>query len=268
MVFVSFMELTKGVGTVMRCVSRRVFVLGSLTFSAFMLIIEPTTAFATVLYSTSYEAPDYSVGALSGQGGWVNSFDIDPRVTSDFARTGSQSLEVRQADGENPYGLTFRAGPYSTSARFVSVEHSIYLGGTDGWNPPSTFLSPMALIGENGFVSQLAVRDGNRVEFGGGVASIETDRWIALKLVLDFQAQTSDAFVDGAYVGSEAFGSLATGLVQVEMFHIFDNTNFDKPGPSNSFFVDDLVISAVPEPGTALLVGLGLAALAGTGRRR
>ncbi|EAZ90695.1 PEP-CTERM sorting domain-containing protein [Crocosphaera chwakensis] len=220
-------------------------------------------AYAGVLYSTSYEAPDYSVGALSGQEGWLNSFDIDPVVTSGFARTGSQSLEVRQAVGENPFGLTFRAGPYSTSAPMVSVKHSIYLDGTDGWASPSTFLSPMALIGENGFVSQLAVRDGNRVEFGGGVADIETDRWIDLKLVLDFQTQTSNAFVDGSFIGSETFDNPATELVQVEIFHIFDNTTFNSPGLSSSFFVDDLSIkiNSVPEPGTIL----GLFAIGGLG---
>ncbi|MEL7039106.1 MAG: PEP-CTERM sorting domain-containing protein [Cyanobacteria bacterium J06592_8] len=217
--------------------------------------------YAGVLYSTSYEAPDYSVGALSGQEGWLNSFDIDPVVTSGFARTGSQSLEVRQAAGENPFGLTFRAGPYSTSAPMVSVEHSIYLDGRDGWTSPSTFLSPIALIGENSFVSQLAVHDGNRVEFGGEVADIETDRWIDLKLVLDFQTQTSNAFVDGTFIGSEAFDNPATELVQVEIFHIFDNTTFNLPGPSSSFFVDDLSINSVPEPGTIL----GLLAIGGLG---
>ncbi len=223
-------------------------------------------AYAGVLYATSYEAPDYSVGALSGQEGWLNSFDIDPVVTSGLARTGSQSLEVRQAAGENPFGLTFRAEPYSTSAPMVSVGHSIYLDGTDGWTSPSTFLSPMALIGENGFVSQLAVRDGNRVEFGGEVADIETDRWIDLKLVLDFQTQTSNAFVDGTFIGSEAFANSATELVQVEIFHIFDNTTFNSPGPSSSFFVDDLSIKSVPEPLTIL--GVGTAIALGTGFKR
>ena len=233
-----------------------------------VLCIEPTTVFAGIVYSTSYEAPDFSVGALSGQQGWVNSFDIDPAVTSAFARTGSQSLEVRQAAGENPYGLTFRAGPYSTSAPMLSVEHSIYLDGTDGWNSPSTFLSPMALIGENGFVSQLAVRDGNRVEFGGNVVSIESNRWIDLKLVLDFQTQTSNAFIGGNFIGSEAFENFATELVQVEIFHIFDNTNFDIPGPSSSFFVDDLRISSVPEPSSiALLAIAAIGCFIARGRR-
>ncbi len=210
------------------------------------LTTAPPSAFAADLFSTSYEAPTYSVGPLDGQDGWVNSFDIDPAVTSDFARTGSQSLEVLQAEGENPFGLTFRVGPYSTSAPKVSVEHSVYLDGTDGWD--STFVSPLALGGENGFVAQLAIRDGATANLGladigvGGVP-IQTDRWITLELVLDFPTQTVEGFVDGVSIGSGPFASPTTELVQVEIFHIF---GFGNPGPSPSFFVDDLSISSIP----------------------
>lgn len=220
----------------------------------------PTWASAEVLYSTSYEAPDYSVGAVSGQDGWDNSFGFDPVVTSGFGRTGSQSLEVRQPAGKDPFGLTFRTGPYSTAAPMVSVEHSIYLDGPDGWASPSTFLSPMALIGENGFVSQLAVRDGNRIEFGGEVVGIETSSWIGLNMVLNFQTQTSSAFVNGTFLGSEDFANPAAELTQVEIFTIFDNTNFNAPGPSSSFFLDDLSITAVPEPSS-----VGILAFAAVG---
>ncbi len=210
------------------------------------LATAPLSAFAADLFSTSYEAPTYSVGPLDGQDGWVNRFDIDPVVTSGFARTGSQSLEVRQAAGENPFGLTFRVGPYSTAAPKVSVEHSVDLDGPDGWT--STFVSPLALVGENGFVAQLAIRDGATANLGladigvGGVP-IQTDTWITLELVLDFPTQTVEGFVDGVSIGSGPFASPATELVQVEIFHIFGLGN---PGPSPSFFVDDLSISSIP----------------------
>jgi hypothetical protein len=242
----------------------------SLAVAISILGVTPRTVFAGVLYSTSYEAPTYSVGPLSGQDGWLNSFDIDPKVISGFARTGSQSLEIRQAAGENPYGLTFRVGPYSTSLPQVIVEHSIYLAGSVGWTPPSTFFSPLALNGANGFISQIAVRDGTHLDFFGEVTPIETDRWIDLKLVLDFPTQTSSAFINGTFVDSKPFASAATELLQVEIFHIFDNTNFDHPGPSNSVFLDDLrITSAVPEPSSlALLAAAGFCGAIVVARRR
>lgn len=218
------------------------------------------------LYSTSYEAPDYAVGALSGQAGWINSFDIDPTVDSSFARTGSQSLRVRQLAGQPPFGLTFRTGPYTTTLPQVAVEHSIYLAGTGGWSSPSTFFSPLALGGDNGFIAQLPVRNGSHVRFGSTDFPIELETWIDLKLVLDFPTQTVSAFVNSNPIGSLPFENPATQLKQIELFHIFDNTAFDSPGPSNSFFLDDLNITAIPEP-TALTL-LSLPALLLTRRQR
>ncbi|MEO1080959.1 MAG: PEP-CTERM sorting domain-containing protein [Pseudomonadota bacterium] len=219
------------------------------------------TAFAGLLYSTSYEAPPYAIGPLDGQEGWANSFGIDPIVTSGFARTGTQSLEVRQGAGEDPFGLTFRDGPYSTSAPKVSVKHSVYLDDTDVWD----FISPMALGGDNGFIAQLAIIDGLTANLGlDGVSPvgvpISTERWIDLELVLDFPTQTVEGFVDGVSIGSGAFANPTEQLSRIEIFHIFD---FTSTGPSNSFFVDDLTISAVPLPSTVFLVLGGLLALVG-----
>jgi hypothetical protein len=119
----------------------------------------------------------------------------------------------------------------------------------------------MALQGENGFIAQLPVRNGTHVEFGTTLVPIELETWIDLKLVLDFPTQTASAFVNGTSIGSLPFENPTTQLAQVELFHIFDNTAFDRPGPSNSFFVDDLSITAIPEPGTGLLFAGGMIAL-------
>lgn len=215
-------------------------------------------ASAGVLYQTSYESPEYGADPLNGQEGWVNSFGIDPLVTSSFARTGSQSLEVRQDDGQAPFGLTIRPGPYTTSAPKVSVKHSVYVDGSDPWD----FISPLALGGDNGFIAQLAIVDGLVAELGatnpGGAPSvpIATDTWIDLELILDFPTQTVEGFVNGQSIGSGQFSNPSSQLTQVEIFHIYD---FGSTGPSGSFFVDDLSISAVPEPATlAAFLGLGL----------
>ncbi len=227
-----------------------------------------STATAGVLYATSYEGPEYTAGALTGQNGWANSFGLDATVNSGIARTGSRSLEIRQLSGQDPFGLTVRVGPYSTTMPQVSVEHSIYLSGSTGWNPPATFLSPLSLGGENGFIAQLPVVNGTHVQFGTSNVPIVTDTWIDLKLLLDFPSQTASAFVNGTNIGSLPFASAATQLSQVELWHVFDNTSFSNPGPSNPFYVDDLRISAVPEPGTWALMLLTIPAAWLIRRRR
>lgn len=228
--------------------------LSVLAASGTLLTTTVAMANPVTLYATSYESPEYSVGALNGQAGWFNSFDIDPTVDSSLARTGSQSLRVQQSANQPPFGLTFQAGPYTTALPQISVEHSIYLAGATGWNPPSTFLSPMALIGDNGFITQLPVRDGTRVQFGTTNFAISTDTWIDLKLVLDFSTQTVSAFVDGNSLGTLPFENAATQLSSIELFHIFDNTSFNSPGPSNSFFLDDLKVTAIPAPSSLALL--------------
>jgi hypothetical protein len=221
--------------------------------AAFLIVlaasIAPTCASAGMLFSTSYEAPAYTIGALSGQAGWANSFDIDPTVSSLLPRTGIQGLEIRKNPSDNPFGLTFLTGPFTNSQPLVAVEHSIYLPASNGWT--GSWFSPMALIGENGYFGQIAIRNGVEATFVGGSTPIQTDTWIDLKLVLDFPNQTQEAFINGVSIGSTAFESVATQLVSVEIFHIFGSTN------DSAVYVDDLRITAVPEPSSVVLVAAG-----------
>lgn len=223
----------------------------SLILCCSSLLADSTVASANpvTLFSTSYEAPTYSAGPLSGQDGWVNSFDIDPLVSSVQPKTGTQALEVRKSAGDNGFGLTFRNGPYPSSLPQVVVQHSIFLPGNTGWE--GSFLSPMALIGENGFIGQVAIRNGSVAELFvdnvGGSTPVQADSWIDLQLVLDFPTQTQEAFVNGVSIGWTAFDNPSTRLDQVETFHIIGTDD-------NPFYVDDLSITAIPEPSSLALI--------------
>jgi hypothetical protein len=182
-----------------------------------------------VLFSTCYESSTYSEGPLSGQDGWENSFGIDPVVTSVRSRTGAQGWEVRKTSSLDPSGLTYRTIAIATPRPRISVQHSIYLEGAEG--PQGSHFSPLALIGENGLIGQIAIRDGPSADlFTSGVGAsvpIQTGAWIDLRHVLDFQTQTQEGFVKGVSIGSVAFESPATRLIQVEIFHIIGTD--DKP---------------------------------------
>ncbi|MDX2036603.1 MAG: PEP-CTERM sorting domain-containing protein [Isosphaeraceae bacterium] len=222
--------------------------------SVYMLLAAASVSHADqVLFSTSYESPTYSEGPLSGQDGWESSFGIDPMVTSVRSRTGAQGLEVRKTSSLDPFGLTYRTIADATPWSKFSVQHSIYLTGTEGLQ--GSHLSPLALIGENGFVGQIAIRNGLSADLFtngvGGSVPIQTGVWIDLRLVLDFQTQTQEGFVNGVSIGSVVFDNPATRLIQVEIFHIIGTD--DKP-----FYLDDLSVTAfVPEPATLGLSALG-----------
>jgi hypothetical protein len=236
-------------------------------------VLAASTAYATapvVLYSTSYEAPEYAVGPLSGQNGWIDyefgSFG-NQVVNSGPARSGSQSLRLGKLAGQGPYGTTQRSGPFSTSLPQVIVEHSIYLEGTAGWNlGPDDYTqgSPIALYGPGDvFISQIVVFQGLNVQFAGVNVPITTDTWLDLKLVLDFPTQTATGYLNGNFIGTEPFANPAS---QIALLEVYGLMGFTTPGPSPAFYFDDLSITAIPEP-TALAL-LSIPALLLTGRKR
>lgn len=241
-----------------KCLHQALFTFLSATIA---LAIVPSSASAeVVLFQTSYEAPEYNLGALSGQNGWIDYEFADfgnQVVNSGPARSGSQSLRLGKLAGQGAYGTTQRSGPFSTSLPQVVVEHSIYLEGTDGWNllPGAgdyTQGSPIAVYGPGDvFMSQIVIFQGLNVQFAGVDVPISTDTWLDLKLVLDFPTQMATGYLNGNFIGAEPFANPAT---QIALLEVYGLLGFGIPGPSPSFYFDDLRVTAVPEPGSALLL--------------
>ncbi len=208
-------------------------------------------ASADILYSTSFETPEFAAGALASQGGWEYSFGTDFAVTSGFARTGNQSLMINGTD--TTFGQNTLNGPFATTASQIAVAYSVYLDPTSDWS--NTFIT-FGISAPGTFLGQLAIRNGSAAVLRPSdtdlfPTAIALGDWIDLQLVFDFPSQTQEAFVNGVSIGSIAFRGPATELSLGQLFY----TNFG--GNDIEFYVDDISVTAVPAPGAAAILAAG-----------
>lgn len=117
------------------------------------------------------------------------------------------------------------------------------------------------------FISQLLYHNG-QVSFGGNSLSAAADTWNIYDLNLDFATMTTKAYMNGNYIGSEAFYLPAPDLAYIE----FGINQANNSGTATGYF-DDLSVSTpntspVPEPSSFILMGTGILGVAGFARRK
>ena len=236
---------------------------GAAIFLSLSLTAASSPALAETLFTTSYEDPAYVVGALDGQDGWETRFFDTPFVTSAFSLTGAQSVAVLGG------ALTTQTFGFDTLETAISISQAVYLSGPDPF--PADFVSPIAVNGDDGFIGQVAIRNGG-ASLGGaadndvGFVPVPTGEWFMLELVLDFETQTQQAYVDDQFIGSDAFASASTEITSLDIFIL--NGTFGFPGdPTAPVFLDDLTITTVPLPPAIWLLGTALIGMARMSRR-
>ncbi len=243
---------------------------------AFAAASAPTWAAAeVVLYSTGYEPPTYSVGPLTGNDNWV-AFFANAEVTSNLSLSGSQSVVVDKANE-----FAQRGGSFSTAAPIVTLRQAVYIDGPDEeeFLQEGFFIRPFGISGDNpnnvdegGFVGQLLVVNGEgplglgaTIGLADGVPNagfvpVDVGEWFVLEHVLNLETQTQEAYVDGQFIASAPFVNSANELSGVEFVVL--NT------PDHVIYFDDMSITAIPEPGSVALLGLGGLAMLGLRVRR
>jgi hypothetical protein len=238
-------------------------------------------ASATVLYSTGFEAPTFSLGALNGQGGWV----VDPfAAPADAAQVvventvtykGGQAVEVpyMAASGDLPY---YAVGPIVPTDPIVVSMAINYanIGGT-----PALF----AVTTSPGFDITAGVRlysngNINALTAGSSFPAIGTynpGTWVDVSMTLNYATQTYSVSADGvllatnlAFCGdmpdsNDCAGSQTSQFGDVEFFA-------GRPKQSIPAYLDDVSISSIPEPASwsLFIAGVGLAGAALRRNRR
>lgn len=239
---------------------------------------------AVVLYSTSFEAPTFSVAALApaapapGQDGWESTSTI-PGITAAIARTGTQSL----VHGTRAQTATSTSNLNRFSWRDISSAWTAAAGAGNTVINTSVW----AFIPATGTAQNQNIGIQLYANLGAAIVGQITYNPATNQVVTFGQGGTGNVFnVTGSFRGAwTQFGLSAnttTGLVTASVNGVnlapqaFTSTNFSdmdiftsSPAGVASSAVnvawDDYSVEAVPEPATMAALGLGLAAVA---RRR
>lgn len=205
---------------------------------------------ATILYSTDFESPTFSVGSIAGQGGW-NASGASGTIQTSIVGSGSQALQVSP-------GQTALApfGGFSVGSNLLRIEFDMRRSGANGQ-------AALSISGDGTpkFVGQLMTNP-SAVAIGNTNSSIPwqsftNDIFHQVAYELNFSNLTMEGFVDGVSIGTLAINNtVLPSNINYIYFYSFSNTDA-------TLYIDNLRISeaTVPEPGSLALLGIGLLGL-------
>lgn len=238
------------------------------------VLLAASSAEATVIYQTGFEAPEYSTGALAGQNGW-HVFGTGAAVTVDSAApiSGGQSAKVT---GSLVAGQT---GPWHTDPSAipqVTLSADILLTSSSSQRAWQFAALGPGLIGFSGgvnFSSGGGIFAITASSTPGAIGTYTRDTAHRIDLLLDYASQSYGVRFDGA--------TLATGLAFCggnfscpgTVLPSYNNLLFDTfgVGGNDVGYLDNVLVqstAAVPEPTTWAMTLMGLGGLGALLRRR
>jgi hypothetical protein len=213
---------------------------------------------AETLFSTGFEPPSYTLGALNGQNGWTNTATPVVENTVVFAGSQAVAFDSTGVTGQNlaVHPLTYNSG---TDPNQIVVFDAEFMESPTGNNPTWDVL---AASGGAGFIAQLTVQNGN-AQFGPdgkgivGAVPVTAGVWNDYQLVLNFVTGTASAYVDSTFIGSGAFTNPTTTLTS---FNFGVNSLLNGTDTATGYY-DNFSVTTAPEPGSVGFVLAGLALL-------
>lgn len=231
-----------------------------------------SVANAAMLFSTDFNAPTYTDGALIGQDGWVlTNSTLNPLAVANSATNGTVSLTTAGQDVRRVFSpavtidSVYLTATFTVGAAQAAGDYFIHLG--DGGT--SNFYARIyAKSTTGGFLMAMGTSAGTAT-YGTTVLPYNTS--ITLLARYDFVAgaanDTGALFInptnaygigDTAYVAATTIGTDATTISSVSLRQ-------GAAANAASVVVDSLSVATIPTPGSVALLGLaGLVA----GRRR
>lgn len=226
-----------------------------------------SVANAALVYTTDFNAPTYSAGALVGQDGWLQTGTV---VTNPLQVAGGAVAMTTGQDANRPFAgvntdSIFLSATFTLTTASSAGDYFIHLGDGGASNFNARIYAKAAT---GGFVMAMGTSSG-AVTYGTNVLPLNTP--ITLVARYDFVAgalnDTGALFInpanaygigDTAYVAATTIGVDATTISSV---NLRQGSASNAPAVS----VDALSVYTIPTPGSIALLGLaGLVA----GRRR
>ena len=237
---------------------------------------------ALVLYSTGFERPTFAPGLLEGQDAWFAQDGISVNaatISTDLARSGSQSLRLDAANLENFPGIgsvgfsvrNVSFAPLASGSQFVNLSADINVTG------PIAACSVASPLGApNSCAIGLALDGPGLLPFGvitlniggGFVVARNVDgiaapgptynfgEWANVVASYDFENEVVRGFFNGVQFGEVPF----TAGVDDTIIAIDIGLGVLTPTPVTGLIVhiDNLSVTAIPEPPMFALLALGL----------
>ena len=234
--------------------------------TAIVIFVGATVAQAAVIYSTGFENPPFTLGALAGQDGWqvFGSTSVDVQSTVVYA--GSQAVWVDGSVGQSgPYHSDFSTGP------LVGLSAYIYLGSSStqsSWQFAGLGSGLAPFIG--GIDTDPSTNNIALITAGFPVVgALSRDAWHNVYFVFDFTTQQYNFWLDGTQLGTNVPFCGDNGPCAGAAVSSYGTSLFDTFGGGNdSGYMDNFSLANVPEPSSIALLGSGIAGLAAVLRRR
>lgn len=217
------------------------------------------------VYSTSFEAPTFTVGDLQGQGGWDTTNVGTPTwtVSTDRAKTGTQSVKWSDAGVTSASSFawidvsTFAPGavPALSAAFSVFIEQNSAASRRFGFDIfyNSTDRSRLIIDKNTGIFGNTAIAS-TAVSQLGTLSTASAGRWVDFFVNINFGTRAVTATVDGINI---ALPSLSTSTTNATDIDLFRGLNSPLSGETGLAYFDDYRVAAVPEPTTMALLALG-----------
>ncbi len=257
------------------------------------VLVPAQTRAGTIVYSTDFES--LSVGSkLLGQDGWSTAIPafLNPdaaKITDDAARTGSQSLKVLGSDLASSGGITSpyeAVGSYRRPVSFNAAANGypkVRLSADvrlDGGQFASGDFASASLAARSGIASvgEIALSSDGRVYGYDGIAGgplftsgpVSLSDWHNLALEVDFLNNVTRFFLNGGLLGTFNYAASNTSDVLLRGALVAyarpDSGDFRRSDATYRY--DNFTISAVPEPGSFLILSGIAAAVAAVRLRR